>query len=230
MGVDFMKVCNNVLIDPNLHEHKNNFNPTWYYADDGFDKDEVEKIKELKKYYSFNRGTTFGKTPETTDEKTRQSEIFWLQESHMTQWIYNRLSWHINRANAENWGFILQSMEQIQYSRYKGPEVLNIRDKSGIRSHRDMNRQKGHYDWHYDLGRTDGNDTCRKVSAIVQLSDSNDYTGGEVETHCIGGRIIHGKKMGCIIVFPSFVLHKVNPVSRGIRESLVIWCHGPKFQ
>ena len=113
MGVVFMRVCNSVLIDPDLHDSDSDWlgwNPSWYYSDEGFNQKEVDKIKQLKDVYTFKRGTTFGKSSETTDSNTRESEIFWIQENRETEWIYNRISWHVNKANREQWRFELHSM------------------------------------------------------------------------------------------------------------------------
>ena len=72
--------------------------------------------------------------------------------------------------------------------------------------------------------------THRKVSVVVQLSDGDDYEGGRLKTWGIDGEITHSKTLGCCVIFPSFTLHKVEPVTKGIRESLVCWAHGPSFK
>ena len=224
-----MKVCNSVLVDPDLHNSDadwDGFNPSWYFAGDGFNSEEVDAIKKLKDVYSFKRGTTWGKTPETTNGEVRESEIFWIQQSIESEWIYNRMSWHINKANKEQYRFDIHSLEQIQYSRYKAPDVLGIEDKIGIRSHRDNNKQDPHYSWHADCGAS----SYRKLSCVVQLTDKIDYEGGELETNDHKGSIIHGKEKGSIIIFPSFVIHRVHPVTSGIRESLALWVHGPTYR
>ena len=226
-----MRVCNSVLIDPDLHDSDTDWlgwNPSWYYSDEGFNQKEVDKIKQLKDVYTFKRGTTFGKSSETTDSNTRESEIFWIQENRETEWIYNRISWHVNKANREQWRFELHSMEQIQYSRYVGSDVLTIKDKLGLRSHRDNNQQDGHYDWHTDIGK--GGRSNRKISVVVQLVNKRKYSGGKLLTWDGNGEIQHGQAEGSIVIFPSFILHKVTPVTTGTRESLVVWCHGPTFR
>lgn len=78
-----------------------------------------------------------------------------------------------------------------------------------------------HYRWHLDLGP--GGAAMRKVSATVQLSDPGDYAGGDLE---IFGADAISRDQGSIVVFPSFLLHRVAPVSRGIRRSLVAWALG----
>ena len=163
-----MRVSNTVLTDPDLHTSDsewNGFDLSWYFAGNGFNAEEITRIKRLKDSYAFKRGVTFGKNEETTNSETRESDVFWVQQNQESAWIYNRISWHINKANHEKWRFNIDSMEQIQYTKYKGVDVLDIGDKLGIRSHRDSEKQLGHYDWHTDTGTKDIR-KCRKISII----------------------------------------------------------------
>ena len=227
-----MRVSNTVLTDPELHidgSEWSGFDLSWYFAKDGFNDKEVEQIKELKDSYSFKRGVTVGEDSTSTKAEVRESEVFWVNQNKQSDWIYNRISWHINKANHNKWKFNIDSMEQIQYTKYKGSDVLEIEDKVGIRSHRDAKKQAGHYNWHTDT-RSGSIGKCRKISTVVQLSDAKEYEGGDFLTWDHKGEIYHGKGKGSIIIFPSFNLHKVLPITSGIRESLVVWCHGPLFQ
>ena len=107
--------------------------------------------------------------------------------------------------NANIWKFELAGfVEEFQYSEY-GPE--------------------GHYTWHIDLGK--GPSSTRRLSFSVQLSDPDEYEGGELELHCGGERPIAAPRtFGTAIVFPSFLLHRVAPVRQGLRRSLVGWASG----
>jgi len=76
-------------------------------------------------------------------------------------------------------------------------------------------------------------DTQRKLSATVQLTDESKYKGGELlfkdlkgknEPEILTNKVF--KKKGTIVVFPSYMLHKVTPVTQGIRHSLVLWTCG----
>ena len=70
----------------------------------------------------------------------------------------------------------------------------------------------------------------RKISASLQLSSPTDYNGGEMLIKSNREAIISPKELGTLIVFPSFLLHKVKPIISGQRESLVIWISGPPFR
>ena len=220
-----MRVYNSVLVEDTLNREFE-FNPKWYWNPNCFTDEEVVKIKELKDNYSFKRATTSGRDEKTTDSDTRESEVFWVEDNSDSRWIYNRIMECVVEAN-KNWGFSLTCSENIQYTKYSEPNLLKMEDKFKIRSHRDTRQTAGHYDWHADFGISN---THRKVSVVVQLSDENDYNGGRLKTWGIDGEITHSKKTGCCVIFPSFTLHKVEPVTKGIRESLVCWVQGPSFK
>lgn len=79
------------------------------------------------------------------------------------------------------------------------------------------------YDWHLDLGP--GAAELRKLSVSVQLTDPAEYDGGDLEIRGVGAV---SRAQGTAIVFPSFLLHRVTPVTRGTRRSLVAWAIGDR--
>ncbi len=87
--------------------------------------------------------------------------------------------------------------------------------------------QGGHFDWHVDCG--EGRTATRKISLSVQLSDAADYDGGGLE-FAAHGELREARRMGTAVAFPAFLHHRVQPVSRGVRRSLVAWAHGPMFR
>lgn len=84
----------------------------------------------------------------------------------------------------------------------------------------------GHYDWHLDIGA--GQAAHRKLSVIVQLSDPKSYEGGTVLFKASEVERELPRDQGQIAIFPSFILHKVNPVTKGKRYALVAWVSGPE--
>tara|TARA_R100001377_G_scaffold37686_1_gene20983 strand:- start:822 stop:1445 length:624 start_codon:yes stop_codon:yes gene_type:complete len=155
-------------------------------------------------------------------KKKRDSDIVWLNE----RWIYNAIHPYIHQANREaNWNFQWDFSEQCQFTKYKKGQ---------------------YYDWHcdswdrpYDQPNTQSHGKQRKLSVTLSLSDDKDYTGGELEfdmrntdpdkkpnTHVL--KEIRPK--GSLVVFPSDVWHRVKPVKRGVRHSLVIWNVGDPFK
>jgi len=159
-------------------------------------------------------------------KKKRNSNIVWLSDS----WIYKEIHPFIHQANKlAGWNFDWDFSEACQFTKYKLNQF---------------------YDWHCDSFEEPYSDPnnknyfgkIRKLSVTCQLSDGSDYEGGELEfdyrqydphmrdesKHLIKATEILSK--GSIIVFPSFVWHRVKPVTKGTRYSLVLWNLGYPFK
>jgi len=154
----------------------------------------------------------------------RNSNITWLNEP----WIYRELQPYVNLANENaGWNFQWDRSEVCQFTKYK------------------LNQ---YYDWHNDAWKKpyskSGPDygKIRKLSMTLQLTDGSEYEGGELEfdfrnyepnmreeaKHLKQAKEILAK--GSIVVFPSFVWHRVKPVTKGVRYSLVMWNLGYPFK
>ena len=101
------------------------------------------------------------------------------------------------------------------------------------------------YTWHTDIGAKET--SLRKLTAIIQLSDENEYDGGVLEfgitnstdcqctdkqhctEECSGGLLKANKSQGTLIIFPSFLSHRVTPITNGFRYSIVTWMEGDTF-
>ena len=74
----------------------------------------------------------------------------------------------------------------------------------------------------------------RKLTAIIQLSDEKDYQGGDFEfgiTNESGDDLVKGNKnKGCLLIFPSFLSHRVAPITNGFRYSIITWAEGNTFK
>ena len=146
----------------------------------------------------------------------RKSKIVWLSQ----KWIYKELLKFIDMGNGSDYNFDLNLAEAVQYTRY---------DPSG------------HYDWHVDQldgPREDARPDTRKLSLCVNLTDPDEYEGGDFWM-CRPHPIPENSKMykldfmkarGAAVVFPSYVYHKVAPVTKGTRHSLVCWMRGKKWR
>lgn len=145
----------------------------------------------------------------TVAESVRSSVVRWIPINEDTKFIYDRLYDIVNIANDEMWGFDLTGFyEAAQYTEYYGTD-------------------EGHYDWHLDIGQEVD---YRKISVTIQLSEPEEYEGGELQM-LLGPNISNaGKEMGLATVFPSYMLHRVSNVTSGVRKSLVIWVTGPSFR
>ena len=123
-------------------------------------------------------------------------------------WLYQLVERFFHHANHTYRFDVLRVDEPIQLIRY-GPT--------------------GCVDWHFDCGEEEENEPHRKLSLSIQLSDENDYSGGDLE---FVGTVQHpfGRRLGTVIVFPSFSPHRVTPVTSGVRESLVAFMLGPRLR
>lgn len=89
----------------------------------------------------------------------------------------------------------------------------------------------GHYDWHHDLMLNNDRPFDRKVSFVLQLSHPNEYSGGNFEFQEPYENVPEEAALrGSVIMFPSFVPHRVTPLESGTRYSLVSWIEGPRFR
>ena len=142
------------------------------------------------------------------DHSYRKTRLRWLGPTPQTRWIYERVWALAQQANAELWGFALDGpSEHIQLGEY---------------------RDGGHYDWHMDCRV--GHSARRKLSVTVQLSDPGAYSGGDLELMTSRRPRRAPRDQGCVIVFPSFQLHRVTPVTAGVRRSMVCWLTGPPLR
>lgn len=131
------------------------------------------------------------------------------RESEDWGWIYERLLNLVNINNDESWRELIPRnmssdlVEHIQIAEYN----------SDI---------KGHYNWHQDVG-TEGETSRRRLSVVVQLSDPLDYDGGDLQMRTTSNAFTLPKEQGQIYIFPSYMLHRVTPTTKGIRYSLAMW-------
>jgi len=85
----------------------------------------------------------------------------------------------------------------------------------------------GQFDWHNDYSHGLAH-APRKITIIIQLSCPEDYEGGSLEI--MGSEVeVMPRERGTIIIFPSMLIHRVTPVGRGLRKSLVSWIAGPRL-
>lgn len=87
---------------------------------------------------------------------------------------------------------------------------------------------RDHYEWHMDMGRAYS--ASRKLSFSLQLSASDEYDGGDLEFYNMQVDRARVRQKGTLVIFPTYWLHKVHPVTRGTRHVVVGWLHGPSYR
>lgn len=178
---------------------------------EGVNEKEIDDIIALGELAEFQKGSIGGQKVDDSRINTdiRDTDIAWLHPDSTTEWLYERMKNLIARINYDKYQFDITNMQALQYGKYKAD---------------------GHYEWHIDSGPN--LPVHRKLTFILALSDVNTYEGGELLINLTGDPA-HAQSMkiekGDLVVFPSFVPHKVSPVTAGERITLVTWATGPKF-
>ena len=172
-----------------------------------FSKDECAKVLSLWNDQTAIDGRTGGDVEGQPAKKDKRiSRLNFLGYDGRTSWIYEKLFRCVKDANDARFNFDLSGFfEDLQLTRYES--------------------NGGHYDWHEDQGV--GQFSIRKLSIVVQLTDPKEYEGGDLEIHGEGAA---ERTQGTVFVFPSFVTHRVLPITKGQRHSLVAWISGTPFR
>lgn len=147
------------------------------------------------------------------DKDYRRSKTCFISPSEISN-IYTSIVFQNKFLNKEYFNFdISAGIFEIQYSEYYGASL-------------------GKYDWHMDTFYKSSTYTDRKLSICIQLSDPSEYEGGNFEfkppVDPLPSDVF--RKRGSLITFPSFHVHRVSEVTKGIRRSLVMWVEGPKWR
>lgn len=143
------------------------------------------------------------------DENMRKGLISFFPENC---WIEKLVVDYVGAANIETgWKFNVTGKEQLQFANYY---------------------EGAFYNWHRDCDVD--SELYRKLSVTVQLSDPKDYEGGELQFKNYWGNVElqptqEIMKKGTVVVFPSALMHRVTPITSGMRYSLVQWYNGPDF-
>ena len=141
------------------------------------------------------------------NDKVRMCKVYWIPREDKYMWLYKKIIGLALDANKSLWNFDISGVDILmQYTEYESS-------------------YGGHYDWHTDIGNS--NNSKRKLSISIQLSDSGEYDGGDLRFF---NKLKANREQGCMTIFPSYLLHKVDPVVRGKRKCLILWLTGHPFK
>lgn len=183
----------------------------WYSG--VFTSEEIDKIADLSEVLFLEKAKVGGsdskERSEVVAEDVRKTTIGWIPIKGDCEWIYRRLTDITNEANKKWFDFDLRHIEGLQFTLYE----------------KDM-----YYTKHVDTMYQSIGLYPRKLSFSLQLTDPSEYEGGDLLIHNGHEPIIAEKEKGSITFFPSYTLHEVTPITRGVRKSLVGWVRGPLFK
>lgn len=178
---------------------------TYWHWEKALSKDFCNLVIQEADWSKKQQGVAGG----VVDEKARITDVVWMNRMSPISCVALN---YINSANVQsNWNFELINIEEVQIGRYE---------------------KNGHYDWHTDddIDMVNGPNTVRKISLSIQLNDPNEYEGGALEFKNKGHTLPLKMQQGDVVVFPSFIEHRITPILSGIRYSAVAWAHGPFFK
>lgn len=186
-----------------LHQHHPFI--TW---DNAFNEEEIDNIVKYCETLPAQEASI--EKENFSDSEIRTSKLSWVSNNGEISWLYDRLAYIARKLNSEFYGFdVFGFVEDLQFTVYDGDE-------------------NGHYTWHMDMG--EGTQAPRKLTLVLQLSDPSEYEGGELQTFTRPNIDSVEKKRGMIAAFPAWTLHRVTPVTKGVRKTLVVWIAGPQFK
>lgn len=187
--------------------------PRFLYINEVFTPSECEQIIHTAMRLELREAGTG--SAQDTDTKTvsrnrdvRRAQYAGLMKPNFAP-VYQRIVPLANRLNDANWRFHIArsidspAVELVQFSLYNSSD-------------------QGFYDWHLDLG-LQGQTGRRRISVTVQLSKSEAYEGGTLDIMAGRDPTHMPREQGGAVIFPSYMLHRVAPVTRGVRFSLVAW-------
>ena len=181
----------------------------WCWNNNVFTDKEIERIIVIGKRLNPKRSEIGG--PRGADcLDHRRSFVSWIGANSETEWIFRKITDIVKQNNQQFWNFDLEKIEKLQFTHY-------------------LSSEEGTYHAHTDPTQWSLPHN-RKLSMSLQLSDPNDYEGGELLLHLSHNPTVISKQKGLMVFFPSHTLHEVTPVTKGERYSLVAWIHGPNLR
>jgi len=177
------------------------------HGTEGLYPEEIEAMKKEGRWdYLHNKS----KNEDVPDTSIRKTKLNWLPANH----IYNKiLCEFVTTTNEKHYHYNLTKFTPCQFARYDVGDF---------------------YDYHQDSGQSkeDYENETRKLSMTVQLSDPDSYEGGKFLFYNGHKKETEPpiQEQGSIIIFDSKMWHRVTPVTKGVRYSLVSWSLGPSFQ
>ena len=202
----------------------------WYFTD--LPADIVNIIeRDVSEKFDMNMGES-RLDGNTVNKDKRNSYNAWIPTNH---WVGGFLWHYVQRANRENFLYDLRCIdaESMQYTSYAEGQYYHWHNDSGLASHYKpiSNGDRKETDKQQQDFMNENTELVRKLSFTLQLSDPDDYEGGNVQLlDERGENYIAPRQRGCIILFDSRTQHRVLKVTKGTRKSIVGWVVGPRWK
>jgi PKHD-type hydroxylase len=179
----------------------------WCYSEGLFTPPEIKEILSWKDIL-IEKPATVG-TSYTVIEEVRKSNVRWIEPKFENEWLFDRIEDIFKQMNDQYFHLNINGFDNMQLTEYSADE-----------------NEEGYYHSHVDSGT---NNTGRKLSMTIQLTDPKKYEGGDFYLYPTSlNPVAVVKNIGAVTVFRSNIIHEVTPVTKGTRDSLVIWAQGPE--
>ena len=212
----------------NLLRSKDECHPI-YWVDNFLTDNEIEKIKTHARTLTAHNAGVGQKEKEKKEftldyhikdpnkgfvPRRRITDVKWISLDENTNWLFKKIIDKIIDVNSKNFDLQLKFVEDLQFSEY-------------------TEEKRGFYAKHTDCGSKKSLENyvdIRKLSFTIQLTDENEYEGGELIFYHHDEQKKAPKSKGTIVFFESDISHEVTPVTKGVRHSLVSWVQGPNLR
>ncbi|MGB0641574.1 MAG: 2OG-Fe(II) oxygenase [Myxococcota bacterium] len=165
--------------------------------------EDIERITDIARRAPTEHATVFSSAE--TMEGIRSCAVRWLDD----EWIQSLLWPYVIEANERGFQVNVDRQSEMQFTEYAA-------------------EQGAQYGWHHDVQWNGQSGLDRKISVTVQLSDADEYEGGDFEFDELKTNADFRSK-GTVLVFPSYLRHRIHPVTAGTRRALVAWFFGPRW-
>lgn len=190
-------------------------NGEWCYFKSYLDKETCDKIINLGLKLKSSEAVVGVNNSSRTDYENRRSKIRFVQSNDLAfYFIFDTLWKTLIQANKDFFNIQVSKLDYVQLAEYSS-------------------EYRGEYKDHHDVFWMNNDPFYhRKISCIVQLTDPKEYEGGDFQLidTCSFPDAEEIKQQGSIIFFPSFFMHRAQPVTKGVRYSLAAWFDGPKWR
>ena len=180
------------------------------YWENFLDDSDINHILARSEWHNQSDAQIGGGFEGQVNKEKRRTNVSWMFPDQDNQHIWEKITNTIWTANRQFFRFDLRGCY----------EAMQL----GVYTEHDQ----GHYDWHIDSG-LETNTVPRKLSMALLLSDPSEFEGGQLQVMRAGVPESVEQKRGRAWFFPSYLMHRVTPVTKGIRRSLVMWVGGPAF-
>jgi PKHD-type hydroxylase len=204
------------------------FQSVWYFTD--LPKNVVDIIEEDLSEKFDNEMEDSKLFANTLDKDRRDSKNSWIPTDH---WVGGFIWHYIQRANRENFLYDLKCIdgEKIQYTKYSEGQFYNWHHDAGLPTHYKPVSVGNNCEGLAQDYINQNIEFVRKLSFVLQLSDPEDYEGGNLQILAEDGKSYFApRKKGTIILFDSRAQHRVLKITKGVRKSLVGWTVGPRWK